>query len=96
VKETSVKKNASKPIVDGAFPELMILGSIRKKAEQTSKQYSFMASGLAPASKFLLFEVVSLLLLIMNCLYGTVNEINPFLPMLLLVMVFHHLNSNLD
>ena len=28
-------------------------------------------------------------------LHRTVSEVNPFLPKLLLVMVFHHSNSNL-
>ena len=46
-------------MVGGAIPGLVILGSIRKQAEQshwkqTSKQHPFMASASAPASRFLL------------------------------------------
>ena len=40
-------------MVDGAIPKLVVLGSIRKQAEQASKQHSSMASMSAPASKFL-------------------------------------------
>jgi hypothetical protein len=34
----------------GAIPGLVVLGSIRKQAEQASKQHPSMASALAPAS----------------------------------------------
>ena len=34
----------------GAIPELVVLGSIRKQAEQVSKQHPSMASASAPAS----------------------------------------------
>ena len=38
------------PIVGGAIPGLLDLGSIRKQAEQASKSHPFMASASAPAS----------------------------------------------
>ena len=41
------------PIVGGAISGLVVLGSIRKQAEQVSKQHPSMASASAPASKFL-------------------------------------------
>ena len=41
------------PIVGGATPGLVVLGFIRKQAEQASKQDPSMASASAPASKFL-------------------------------------------
>jgi hypothetical protein len=39
--------------MDGALPELVVLGFIRKQAEQASKSYPSMASASAPASTFL-------------------------------------------
>ena len=40
----------------GAFPGLVVLGSIRK-AEQASKQHPSVASASAPVSRFLTFSV---------------------------------------
>jgi hypothetical protein len=36
--------------VGGAIPELVVLGSIRKQAEQASKEHPSMASASVPAS----------------------------------------------
>jgi hypothetical protein len=41
------------PLWVGPFPGLVVLGSIRKQAEQASKQHSSMVSASAPASRFL-------------------------------------------
>jgi hypothetical protein len=41
-------------MVGGAISGLAVLGSIRKQAEQASKQHSSMASASISASKFLL------------------------------------------
>ena len=38
------------PIVGGAIPGLVVLGSIREQAEQASKEHPSMASASAPAS----------------------------------------------
>ena len=38
-------------------PKLVVLGTINKQAEQTSKQHSSMASASVPASRFLLDEL---------------------------------------
>ena len=44
-----------------------------------------------------LLELMPSLLLVMNCLlYGTVRKRNPLLPKALLVIVFHHSNSDPD
>jgi hypothetical protein len=50
-----IKAGRAQPIVSGAIPGMMVLGSIRKQAEQGrgSKPVSSMASASAPASKFL-------------------------------------------
>lgn len=57
--------------MDGAIPELVILGSIESRLakpwEQVSKQHPSMATASAPASRFFtLFEPLSWLPLVMN------------------------------
>ena len=82
----------------GAIPGLAVLGSITKQAEKAmvSKPIHGLCMSFLPPGSFLL-EFLPSLLLMMDCLfYGTVSEINPFLPKLLLVMVFHHSNVSPD
>ena len=45
-----IKGGRVRPIVGGAIPGLVVLGSIRKQAEQASKEHSSMDSISAPAS----------------------------------------------
>lgn len=40
------------PIVGGAIPGMVVLGSVRKQPEQGSKQHPFLASASAPAFRF--------------------------------------------
>jgi len=87
--------------VDGAIPGMVVLGSKRKQAEQAMKTkpgnstplwllYQFLLQGSCPmrVPALTAFDDDD------ELLYGTVNEINPSIPKLLLVMVFHHSNSN--
>jgi hypothetical protein len=88
-------------IVGGASPVLVILGFIKKKkpgwgshGEQVSKQHLSTASASAPASRFLpsLSSCPHCFwwwTVILNCEWN-----KPFPPKLLLVLVFHHNNSN--
>jgi hypothetical protein len=75
--------------VGGAIPGLVVLGSIRKQAEQASKQHLSMASASAPASRFL--PCLSSCPDFLQCLgCGRISQMSPFLPNLLLVIVFDH------
>lgn len=79
----------------GAIPGLVLLGFIRKQDEQSIKHYPSMSSASALASRFLPnFESLHWLPCI-NCDSGYLRVINPFLPMLCLVMVFHHSTETL-
>ena len=74
----------------GAIPGLVVLGSMRNQAEQASSQH--------PHSRSIgsCLQVPALSALEDELLFGTVSEINPFLPRLLLVMAFHHSTSFLN
>ena len=78
------------PLVGGATLELVVLGgAIRKQAKQASKCHPSMASASAPASRFLPSLPFS------DDWYLEVYvKINPFLPKLLLAMVFYHSNRS--
>jgi hypothetical protein len=43
----------AQPIVGGVIPGLLVLGAIRKQAEQASEQWPSVASASAPASRSL-------------------------------------------
>ena len=70
-------------MVGGAIPGLEVLGSIRKQAEQASKQHPFLASASAPASRSLpCWSFYPDFLYDEQC-YRSIHQINPFLPKLL-------------
>ena len=67
------------PIVDSVNTQLVVLSSLRKQAEQTSKTSTpFMASASAPDSRILLCLVPALTACKNELLYGTVSERNHF------------------
>lgn len=78
--------------MDGTTFELVVLGAMRKQAEQAheeqgSKQHFFMASASASMS--------SLQLPLVDCDSGHISQKeNPFFPKLLLWMVFHYSTRN--
>lgn len=76
------------------IPELVFLGSIKKKAEVTNKQYPTLQSCFN--SSCLQVPVLrSFLTSFSDDLgYGSVCHRNPFLPSLLLILVFLHSNGN--
>ena len=83
----------AQPMVSGAIPGLVVLGSIRKQAEQVGEasQKAAPHSGLCISS---CLQDPALTASDNELLCGTVNEINPSPGNLLLVMMFHHNNSN--
>ena len=79
-----VVPSLAQPIVGGAIPGLVVLGSIRNHAEQARgrKPHSSMASTSAPASWPAWIPVLTSSGDEQQC--GSVSWINPFLPNLLL------------
>ena len=80
------------------IPSLVIPHSIRKQAEQVMKGKPVNFSSPCPLHQFMPSVfcpgwLPSLTTFENELLYGTVNEINPFLQ-LSLVMVFHHSNTD--
>ena len=60
------------------------LGGLASHRKQASKQHPSMASASAPASRFLPCEVLVLTSFDDEHSYGSISQINPFLPNLLL------------
>ena len=80
-------------MVSGTTPGLVVLGTIRKQAEQVGKA----SQKAAPHSDLCISSCLqdpALIVFDNELLYGTVNEINPSPGSLLLVMMFHRHNSN--
>jgi hypothetical protein len=76
-------------------PWLVVLDGIKKKqAGQASKLHPSVASASVPASRFCHAWVPALTAFDNELFYGTVNATTPFLPELLLAMVFHYSSSS--
>jgi hypothetical protein len=85
--------------VGGITPGLVVLGFIRKQAEQALRNKPVSSTHLwplywlqPPGSHTV--EVSALAAFDDELLYRSMSEINPFLSKLLLDMVFYHSNSN--
>ena len=79
----------------GVVLGLVVLGSVRKQAEQASKQHPSMASASALVSNILQFEVLPWLPSRDGDSGDVSNQISPFFPKWLLVMVFISAGENL-
>jgi hypothetical protein len=86
------------PIVGAVSSGLVVLGSIRKQAEQASKGHPSVASASAPASapasRFQLCLSSCLDFLHGRTVMSKCKTNKPLHPNLLLVMAFHHTNRN--
>ena len=81
------------PIVRGAIPRLLVLGSIGRQAEQAMR-YKLVSHTLHGLYMGLSLQIPSLVFLHDVLLPESTNKTSPFLSNVILVKVFHHSNSN--
>ena len=73
---------------------MVVLGSIRKQAEQATGSKLVSSTPPWPLQVPALFEFPTAF--VDELLHGSMSEVNPPLPKLLWLMVLHHSNSNPD
>jgi hypothetical protein len=88
-------------MIGGAIPGLVVMGSIRKQAEQARRSKPVSSAPPWPLHQFLPPGSCSACVPVLTSFsdeqrYGSISQMNPFILNLLLVLVFHLSNSNPD